>query len=88
MNMQELTVRPFGLARAHLPSLAFVVPTGSMGLNGKSLNYVACPDSAAFTRAGVNGALRNLAPVASNTALPSAAATAVAAASPAPSGRS
>src|ERR1019366_6221446 len=48
----------------------------------KFRRYVARPDRAAFTRAGVKGALRNLAPVASNTALPSAAATTAAAASP------
>jgi S-adenosylmethionine:tRNA ribosyltransferase-isomerase len=41
--------------------------------------------SAAFTRAGVKGAVRSLTPVASNTALASAAATGAVAASPAPS---
>lgn len=40
--------------------------------------------SAAFTRSGVNGISRSLAPVASNTALPMAAATAVIDVSPAP----
>lgn len=40
--------------------------------------------SAAFTRSGVNGISRNRAPVASNTALPIAAATAVIDVSPAP----
>jgi hypothetical protein len=41
-------------------------------------------ESAAFTRAGVNGISRSRAPVASNTALPIAAATTVMAVSPAP----
>ena len=40
--------------------------------------------SAAFTRSGVNGALRSLTPVASKKALPSAAATGTVPASPAP----
>lgn len=45
-------------------------------------NYVLA--SAALTRAGVNGAVRNRTPVASKTALPTAAATGALAASPAP----
>jgi hypothetical protein len=49
---------------------------------------VACSSKAFLTRAGVNGAWRNLTPVASNIAFPTAAATGAAAASPAPSGRS
>ena len=44
------------------------------------------PLIAAFTRAGVNGTLRNRTPTASWTALVSAAPTGVQAASPAPSG--
>src|SRR5262245_50805024 len=44
------------------------------------------PASAALTRSGVNGTVRRRTPVASNTALASAAATGAVAASPAPSG--
>ncbi len=43
---------------------------------------------AAFTRSGVNGTSRSLAPVASKTAFASAAATTVTAVSPAPIARS
>ncbi len=48
------------------------------------LYAVPLAESAAFTRAGVKGISRSLAPVASNTALPIAAATTVMAVSPAP----
>ena len=44
------------------------------------------PSRAAFTRSGRNGTVRSRTPVASNTALASAAPTGVEAASPAPSG--
>src|SRR6185295_1537257 len=44
------------------------------------------PSSAAFIRSARNGTVRSRTPVASNTALPSAAGTGVEAASPAPSG--
>src|SRR5450759_1527496 len=51
-------------------------------------DQLALPFNSAFTRSGVNGTVRSLVPVASYTALASAAPTAEHAASPAPSGGS